>query len=101
MIAQFSVVPLGIGASASAHVAKVIRLIDESGLDYRMNPMGTVVEGEWDEVMGLIEKCHRLVLDDVERVLTTVTIDDRKGRTGRITGKVESVEKILGKTVKK
>ncbi|MBI5694318.1 MAG: MTH1187 family thiamine-binding protein [Nitrospirae bacterium] len=101
MIAQFSVVPLGIGASASAHVAKVIRLIDESGLEYRMNPMGTVVEGEWDEVMGLIEKCHRLVLDDVERVLTTVTIDDRKGRTGRITGKVESVEKILGKTVKK
>ena len=68
MIAEFSVIPIGTGASTSAEVAKVVKLIDESGLPYKLNPMGTVIEGEWAEVMGLIEKCHKIIYDDVERV---------------------------------
>lgn len=101
MVVEFSIIPIGAGVSTSAEVAKVVKLVDESGLDYRLNPMGTVVEGDWDEVMALIGKCHRLVAGDVERVLTSITIDDRKGRTGRITGKVESVERIIGRAAKK
>lgn len=101
MIAEFSVIPIGAGTSTSAEVAKVIKLIDESGLPYKLNPMGTVVEGEWPEVLGLIEKCHRLLHNDVERVLTNITIDDRRGYKNRIEKKVESVEKILGKPAKK
>jgi uncharacterized protein (TIGR00106 family) len=101
MIVEFSVVPIGAGVSTSAEVAKVVKLIDESGLPYRMNAMGTVVEGDWPAVMGLIEKCHRLIMNDVERVITDIKIDDRKGYTDRLTKKVESVERILGKAVKK
>lgn len=101
MIAEFSIVPIGAGVSTSAEVAKVVKLIDESGLNYKLNPMGTVVEGEWADVMGLIQKCHALVMSDVERVITSIRIDDRKGYTDRITKKVESVERILGKTVNK
>jgi len=101
MIAEFSIIPIGAGVSTSAEVAKVIKLIDESGLKYRLNPMGTVVEGEWAEVMGLINRCHALVMSDVERVITSITVDDRKGYTDRITKKVESVERILGKKVSK
>jgi uncharacterized protein (TIGR00106 family) len=101
MIAEFSVIPIGAGASTSAEVAKVVKLIDESGMPYKLNPMGTVIEGEWAEVMGLIEKCHKVIYDDVERVVTSITIDDRKGKTDRINKKVESVERIIGKTVKK
>lgn len=101
MIAEFTIVPIGAGVSTSAEVARVVKLVDESGLNYKLNPMGTVVEGEWAEVMGLIERCHKLLMGDVERVMTSITIDDRKGRTGRITGKVESVERILGKPVSK
>lgn len=99
MIAEFTIMPIGAGVSTSAEVARVVKLVDESGLSYKLNPMGTVVEGEWADIMGLIERCHRLVMGDVERVMTSITIDDRKGRTGRITGKVESVERILGKSV--
>ena len=102
MIAEFSVWPLGTGnASTSAEVAKVIKLIHESGMPYKLNAMSTVVEGEWPEVMGLIERCHKLVSGDVERVVTSITIDDRKGRTERITKKIESVERILGMEVSK
>lgn len=101
MIAEFSVIPIGAGVSTSAEVAKVIKLIDESGIPYKVNPMGTVVEGEWDQVMDLIKKCHQVVFGGVERVLTNITIDDRKGYTDRITKKTESVERILGRSVKK
>ncbi len=101
MIAEFSVIPIGAGVSTSAEVAKVIKLIDESGLPYRVNPMGTVVEGEWAQVMELIRKCHDVIGSDVERVITSITIDDRKGYADRMTRKIESVEKILDKQVRK
>jgi uncharacterized protein (TIGR00106 family) len=100
MIVEFSVWPMT-GPSVSQQVAKVVKLVDESGLDYKLNAMGTVVEGDWDEVMGLIKKCHQLLAGETERVITNISIDDRKGRTKRITGKVESIERILGKEMKK
>ena len=99
MIAEFSVIPVGAGVSTSTYVAKVIKLVDESGLPYKLNPMGTVVEGEWAQVMDLIERCHNLIYADVERVLTSITIDDRRGKTDRINQKVASVEKIIGHPV--
>ncbi len=100
MVVEFSIWPM-VGASGSEHVAKVIKMVDESGLPYKVNAMGTVVEGEWDEVMGLIKKCHQLLANQAERVITEIRIDDRKARSNRIEGKVASIEKILGKTVKK
>lgn len=101
MLVQFSIVPLGAGESLSKSVAEVIRIIDESGLPYRTNPMGTVVEGEWDEVMALIRKCHQEALKDAPRVLTSISIDDRPGKTDRITEKIKSVEKRIGREIKK
>jgi uncharacterized protein (TIGR00106 family) len=100
MIVEFSVWPM-VGPSVSEHVAKVVKLVDDSGLPYKLNAMGTVVEGDWDDVMGLIKKCHKLLAGETERVITNISIDDRKGRSQRITGKVESIERILGKEVKK
>jgi uncharacterized protein (TIGR00106 family) len=101
MIAEFSIWPIGEGASTSEHVAKVLKLVDESGLPYKLNAMGTVVEGDYDKVMELIGRCHRLLADQMERVVTNIIIDERKGRTDRITKKVESIEKKLGKTLSK
>lgn len=101
MIAQFSIVPLGVGVSVSQYIARVINIIDESGLPYKLHAMGTIVEGDWDQVMALIKKCRDILMDEVERLLIDIKIDDRKGVTGRIEGKVKSVEEKLGRTVKK
>jgi uncharacterized protein (TIGR00106 family) len=101
MLVQFSVVPLGRGESIGAQVAKILDLVDGSGLAYRLTPMGTIVEGEWDEVMALVGKCHREALKDAPRALTTITIDDRPGKADRITEKVRSVEAKLGRVLKK
>jgi uncharacterized protein (TIGR00106 family) len=101
MLVQFSIVPLGKGESVSEHISKVLKIVDESGLPYRLTPMGTVVEGEWDAVMALIRTCHLEVLKSIPRLITTITIDDRPGKPDRITEKIRSVEKRLGRELRK
>ena len=101
MLVEFSVFPIGKGESLSQHVSQIIKIIDESGLEYRLNPMGTVVEGEWDEILDVIKRCHHKMRQYSTRVITNISIDDREGAVGRITGKIESVEKTLGREVKK
>ncbi len=100
VLLEFSVVPMGKGVSVSPIIAEVMKIIVESGVSYRANPMGTVVEGEWDTVMGLVKKCHDTVMKDADRVITTIKIDDRKGSSGRMEKKIESLEKKLGMKLK-
>ncbi|HDY68281.1 MAG: MTH1187 family thiamine-binding protein [Candidatus Scalindua sediminis] len=101
MIANFSIVPIGKENSLSTQVAEVLKIVDESGINYKLHSMGTILEGDWDKILRLIRKCHKRMLENSDRVLTTITIDDRKGKSGRIVGKVKSVERKLGKELKK
>lgn len=101
MIAQFSIVPMGKTESLSQDVAKVLDLVDKSGLDYKLTAMATIIEGDTDQVFDLIKKCHQEMRKSSSRVLTHINIDDREGAKGRIKGKVEDVEKVLGKKLNK
>ncbi len=99
-VAEFSISPLGKGVGVSAYVARCVDLVDRSGLPYRLNPMGTVVEGPLDEVMALILRCHKAVRKDCNRVSTIIKIDDRKGARGQLEHKVRRVEELLGRPVR-
>ena len=101
MLVEFSIVPVGTGESLSDKIAAIVRTVEASGLPYKLNPMGTVIEGNWEEVMSIIRKCHDQVLDESPRVVTTIKIDDRPGKKEMITGKISSVERKLGKKVNK
>lgn len=98
MIAFFTILPMSEGESISPFVARLIEEVDKSGLDYKLTSMGTIIEGEWDDVMAVIKKCHDVTRRKSARVVTTITIDDRKGAKKRLDGKVASV---LAKTKKK
>jgi uncharacterized protein (TIGR00106 family) len=102
MLAELSVFPLDKGAEGlSAYVAESIKIIEESGLDFEVHALGTLIEGPGDKVFEVIRKCHDSMTRVSNRVVTTVKIDDRKGATGRIKGKVQSVEEKLGRNVPK
>ena len=104
MLAELEIVPIGTeSASLSSLLAEVAKLIDQSGLDYRVGPMGTVVEGEWDRIMVLAKQCHQAVLRSASRVMTTIRIDDRKDKPGggRIVQKVQSLEAKVGRPLKR
>ena len=104
MLAELEIVPIGTQSpSLSDQLAQVAKLIDQSGLDYRVGPMGTVVEGDWDRVMHLVKQCHQALLASTSRVMTTIRIDDRKDKpgTGRIVQKVQSIEAKVGRPLKR
>jgi uncharacterized protein (TIGR00106 family) len=101
MMIEFSVVPLGKGASVSPVIARVMKIVVDSGVMYKANPMGTVIEGEWDVLMGLIRKCHEEAMQDADRVVTNIKIDDYRGKGDRLDTKLESVEQKLGAKLKR
>ena len=100
MLAEFSITPIGKGTSVSRYVARALDIVDRSGLAYRLNPMGTVVEGPFDDVLALIARCHRAVAKDCARVSTIIKIDDRKGATGQLDAKVRRGEAALGRKLR-
>lgn len=100
VLLEFSMSPLGKGESVSTYVSRSLDIIDRSGVEYRLNPMGTVLEGDWDEVFHVVRQCYERMKEDCNRVSCTIKVDYRKGHKGRLRGKVASVEKRLGKTLK-
>ena len=97
VIVEFTIFPLDKGESLSPYVARALNIIQESGLPYELNPMGTCVEGEWNEVMGLIDQCFQELQKDCNRINLALKADYRKGPPGRLKGKVESVKEKLKK----
>ena len=95
IVCEFSIVPIGAGESLSAYVARCERIVRESGLPHRLTAMGTIIEGEWDDVLDVIRRCHMAVRADNRRVSTLIRIDDREGPRGRLEQKVRSVEEKL------
>jgi uncharacterized protein (TIGR00106 family) len=101
ILIEFSMFPLGKGESVGAHVSRSLEIIDKSGVPYRINPMGTVLEGEWDQVMGVVKQCFDRMKEDCNRVEITMKVDYRKGTQGRLTSKVTSIEEKLGRQLHK
>lgn len=98
---EFSIVPMGKDTSIGRIIAEVMKIVVASGVSYKANPMGTVLEGEWDAVMALVKQCHNRVMEETDRVVTTIKIDDRKGGNARMENKLESVEQALGRKLNK
>ncbi|MEM6329640.1 MAG: MTH1187 family thiamine-binding protein [Planctomycetota bacterium] len=95
VLLELSVVPLGAGESVSHDVAACVELIEQSGLDYELHAMGTIVEGELGPVIGVMQACVELLAERHPRVTCSAKLDYRRGASGRLRGKVESVEAKL------
>ncbi len=99
VLLEFSMSPLGKGESVSKYVARSIEIIERSGLPYQTNAMGTIIEGEWDEVMAVVGRCFQRMKKDCNRISAVIKVDYRKGRRGRILEKVKSIERRLGRKI--
>jgi uncharacterized protein (TIGR00106 family) len=100
VLLEFSMSPLGKGESVGKYVARSLQIVDKSGVDYRLNPMGTVLEGDWDDVFGVVTQCFERMKKDCNRISCSIKVDYRKGARGRLQAKVASVEKRLGRKLK-
>jgi uncharacterized protein (TIGR00106 family) len=95
VIVEFSIFPMDKGESLSPYVARAIKTIQESGLPYELNPMGTCVEGEWSDIMALVDRCFQALEKDCKRINLSLKADYRKGPSGRMKRKVASVRQKL------
>ena len=95
MIAAFSVTPLGIGEDVGEVVAEAVRVVRESGLPNHTDAMFTSIEGEWDEVMGVIKRAVEAMAAKAPRVSLVLKADMRAGVTDGLTSKVEALERYL------
>jgi len=100
MLVSLSMFPTDKGESVSSEVAKIIDIIDRSGLSYKLSAMATVIEGEWEDIMNLINECRLKLHETSNRVYIVMTVDDRKDASGRLDGKVRSLKDKLGRDVK-
>jgi len=100
-LVEFSMFPTEATQSKSIFVARVLDIVDKSGLAYQLTPMGTIMEGETvEEVLAVINKAYEELQIDCERVYSSIKIDYRKGAIGRLGNKVASVEAKLGRKLR-
>lgn len=92
VIVELSLFPMDKGtASLAPYVARVLKVLEDSGLPFELNAMGTCVEGEWPEVLAVTGRCMEELQKDAERVYLLMKADWRRGRKGGLKTKVASV----------
>ena len=98
VIVDVCVVPVGVGVSVSAYVAACQEVIEQAGLTHQMHAYGTNIEGDWDEVMSVVKRCHQRVHElGAPRITTTLKLGTRVDRAQTMDDKIQSVQKKLGR----
>lgn len=97
VLLEFAMAPHGQGESLGAHVARILDVIDRSGVPYQLTPMGTILEGEWDDVMALVSACFKALQPDCARIGMNLKVDYRRGQDSRLHSKIATVEQHLGR----
>jgi uncharacterized protein (TIGR00106 family) len=100
ILLELSIFPLDKGDSVSPYVTRCLDIIDRSGINYRSNSMGTVLEGGYAEVMDVVRQCFEALAVDCNRIECSMKLDYRKGRTNRLEAKIASVEQKLGRKLR-
>ena len=96
VLADISIVPIGVGVSLSKYVAACERELKSAGLQPKLHAFGTNVEGEWDAVFAAVKRCHEaLHAMGAPRVSTTMRMGTRVDKDQRLEDKVRSVEEKL------
>ena len=96
-VAGISVVPVGTGsASISDYVVGAMGIIKASGLKFELSAMGTNLEGDVSAILEVVRKVHESAFEGgAVRVLTSLTIDDRRDKPLSIDGKRSAVKRKI------
>jgi uncharacterized protein (TIGR00106 family) len=96
VLLDLCIVPLGVGVSVSEYIAACQRVLKDAGLKHEMHMYGTNIEGEWDDVMAAVKKCHEIVHQmGAPRISTSIRLGTRIDRNQTMQDKIRSVESKL------
>jgi uncharacterized protein (TIGR00106 family) len=98
VLVEFAIFPTDKGDSVSSEVSKVIDLIRESGYNYQLTAMGTLIETDsMSEALEVVNRSHDILAENSKRIYCTMNIDSQKGKDNRLKTKVEAIEEKIGK----
>ena len=102
VLLEFSMFPTDVGESKSAYVSEVVKCVRESGYDYQLTPMATIVEcPSMSDALALVKDCYEVLeTKDCGRIYSVLKFDIRKGKSNRLVEKVRSVENLIGEVSK-
>lgn len=101
VIVEFSMFPTDVGESKSVYVSRIIKMIADSGFNYKLTPMSTIVEADkLSDILSLIENAYNLLETDCNRVYSVIKMDIRKGDENLFDKKIKSVENKIGEVKK-
>ena len=69
-------------------------------MPYQLTPMGTILEGDFDQVMAVVTTCFRTLETDCPRIAMNLKMDDRSGDQSRLRSKIDKVQERLGRTLR-
>jgi uncharacterized protein (TIGR00106 family) len=96
VIVDLCVIPLGVGVSLGKYIAACERVLSNAGLKTQLHAYGTNIEGEWDEVMAAVKRCHETLHEmGVPRISSTLRLGTRVDRAQTMEDKVRSVRDQL------
>lgn len=95
MLVELSITPLNGNTHISEDIADILEIIRNSDLRHELTPTGTCIEGEWDEVMPVVKRCHEEAKDRSSHVITHIKIEDDEGETNKIEQNITSVKEKL------
>ncbi|OQY04188.1 MAG: hypothetical protein B6I20_03555 [Bacteroidetes bacterium 4572_117] len=97
VLLEFAMFPTDKGTSVSKDVSKIIAMIRNSGVAYKLTAMGTIIETEnLQEALDIVKKSYGILEDNSARVYSTLTMDIQKGKSNRLVSKVQSIENKIG-----
>lgn len=90
---EISVIPIGTTTPGIGnYIAEVVKVLEKDNLNYKLTDMGSIVEGDTDELFSIARKLHETPFkDEIKRVITRIEIDDRRDKKVKIEDKVKSV----------
>jgi uncharacterized protein (TIGR00106 family) len=100
-LVEFSVFPLDKGESVGDYVARCLKIIEQSGLEYQCHAMGTTIEGELGQALNVVKQCVEELAIDCNRVECILKLDYRKGYAGELKSRLARVERRLGHAINK
>jgi uncharacterized protein (TIGR00106 family) len=96
-IMEISIVPLGLAdASVGDFVAQVIKYLQAEGIPHELTDMGTLIHGHAARLLKVAQVLHELPFErGVNRVVTHITLDDRRDKDVHLGDKIKSVKARL------
>ncbi len=97
VLLEFAMFPTDKGDSVSQYVSKIIKMIDESGCNYKLTAMGTIIETETlKEALEIVNNSYEILEPFSKRVYSSIKLDIQKDKSGRIEKKIESIVSKIG-----